>query len=151
MTTQNSAKQPVAPEDFKNFLQGLELQTMRVRSLKVDAKREFSHSDMKNIRHSENYSFVSSEDGQLRIDTRHEIRLIGARRKKLGSISVVFGWYYQSKKEITDEIFEIFAPMVRFQAWPHLREIVANTATRANWPRVTIPLLIAQKPAKSEE
>jgi hypothetical protein len=131
------------PEDFAEFLQGLELQTLRVRQLKIDAHREFSHGDIKNIQHREQYAFEIAEEGHLRIDARHEIRLIGARKKVLGSITAVFGWYYQSDVEMTDELFEVFAPMVRFQTWPHLRELAQNIATRANWPRLTLPLLVA--------
>jgi hypothetical protein len=116
-----------------------------------DAERDFAHSDMKNIQHREEFRHALGEGGQLRVDSRHEIRLVGARRKKLGAISVTFGVYYQSEAEMTDAIFEIFAPMVRFQVWPHLREIVANTANRANWPRVIIPLLVVPKPEKREE
>lgn len=146
MSPQEPDKQIVDQKEFASFLQGLHLQTVRVRHLKVDAQHEFSHGDMKNIQHREEYAFEVAEEGHVRIDARHEVRLIGTRKKKLGSITVVFGWYYQSEKEITDEIFEIFAPMVRFQTWPHLREIVQNTATRANWPRLTVPLLVTTPP-----
>lgn len=143
MNPQKNDKPMVDQQEFTGFLQGLHLQTLRVRHLTVDAQREFSHGDMKNVQHREEYTFEVAEEGRLRIDARHEVRLIGARNKKLGSITVVFGWYYQSEIEITEEIFEIFTPMVRFQTWPHLREIVQNTATRANWPRLTLPLLVA--------
>ncbi len=146
MSTQESKKQVVSQEEFTNFLKGLQLQTLRMRSLRVDAEREFAHNEMKNVQHSEEYAFDYAEEGHLRVDARYKLRLVGPRRKKLGSISVVFGWYYQSEQNINEAIFEIFAPTVRFQTWPHLREVILNTAARANWPRLTIPLLIAQKP-----
>lgn len=143
MTENEIDVQMADPKDFAEFLQGLELQTLRVRQLKIDAQREFSHGDVKNIQHREQYAFEIAEEGHLRIDARHEIRLIGARKKVLGSITAVFGWYYQSEVVMTDELFEVFAPMVRFQTWPHLRELAQNIATRANWPRLTLPLLVA--------
>jgi hypothetical protein len=146
MIMQVPDKQPVDQKEFLDFLQGLRLQTLRVRHLKVDAEREFAHSDIKKVRHREAYAYELSENGQLRIDTRFEVQLVGPRRKKLGSITVVFGWYYHSEQEVTEEIFKVFAPMVRFQSWPHLREIIQSTAARANWPRLTIPLMVAPKP-----
>lgn len=146
MSPQKTDKPKVDQKEFTSFLQGLHLQTLRIRHLTVDAQREFPHGDMKNVQHREEYSFEVAEEGHLRIDARHEVRLIGARKKKLGLITVVFGWYYRSEKEITEEIFKIFTPMVRFQTWPHLREIIQNTAARANWPRLTMPLLVASPP-----
>ena len=139
-------KQPVDPKEFASFLQGLQLQTLRVRHLKVDAERDFSHGDMKNVRHREEYGFAMTNEGQARIDARHEVQLTGPRGKKLGSMAATFSWYYHSETVLTEEIFEIFAPMVRFQTWPHLREIVQSVSTRANWPRLTLPLLVAPGP-----
>ena len=147
MSASKSSKQTVDQKEFASFLQNLRLQSLRVRELKVDAKREFAHNEMKKVRHHEEYSFELAENGLLRIDARHDVHVVGPRRKRLGSITVVFGWYYHTEQEITEEMFEIFAPMVRFQTWPHLRELIQSTALRANWPRLTIPLLVAQKPS----
>jgi hypothetical protein len=149
MTQQKDDVQAADPKEFGDFLQGLGLQTLRVRNLKVDADREFSHGDVLNIQHREKYAFETTEEGLLRIDTHHEIRLIGARKKILGSIKVVFSWYYRTETEMTDNLFAVFAPMVRFQTWPHLRELAQNIATRANWPRLTLPLLVTPAPAES--
>lgn len=138
----------VDQKDFAHFLQGLNLETMRVRELKVDAKQEFAHNQLKTVRHHEEYSYEYSEDGPLRIDASFQVQIIGPKKKKLGAISVMFSWYYTSEQPITDDIFKIFGPMVRFQTWPHLREVIQSTATRVNWPRLTIPLLVAQNPSK---
>ena len=141
MTTPSSENQVIDPKVFSAFLEGLELRTLRVTSLKVDANKDFSHSDVKNIQHGEEYEFATADGGQLRIDARHKIKLVGPRRKKLGAIDVTISMYYHSAQDVTEEIFQVFGPMARFQVWPHLRELVTDIATRANWPRITIPLL----------
>ena len=135
----------VDPKAFLDFLQGLRLQTLRLRRLNVDAEGEFAHADMRNLDHHESHGFEAAEGGLLRVDIRHVVRLIGPRKKTLGSIAATFSWYYVSEKPADEQILREFLPMVRFQTWPHLRELVQSVAQRANWPRLTLPLLVAHK------
>ncbi len=102
---------------------------------------------MKSLRHRERCGYALAEDGLPRVDVEHEVRLIGARGKTLGVVAATFSWYYTSDKAVDDTFCEVFAPMVRFQTWPHLREPVQSVAQRANWPRVTLPLLVMHKTA----
>lgn len=149
MSIKPSQNEPKAVDQkaFLEFLQGLHLKTLRLRRLKVDADRDFAHGDMKNVRHRERYGYELADGGLLRVDAEHEVRLVGARGKTLGLVAATFSWYYTSDRTVDDKVFEVFAPMVRFQTWPHLRELVQTVAQRANWPRVTLPLLVVHKSA----
>jgi len=145
MTSKTPQQGAVGQKEFLAFLEGLKLQTLRLRSLKVDAARDFAHSEMQHVQHGEQYAYEVADDGLLRVDAEFEVRLVGARKKKLGQMSLTFSWYYHSEEPISDKVFEIFAPMVRFQTWPHLREVMQSVAARCNWPRLTLPLLVAHK------
>lgn len=139
----------VDPKELLDFLRGLRMQALRLRRLEVHAERDFAHTEMRNLDHRETHGYEAAEGGLLRIDIRHVVRLVGRRKKTLGSVAATFSWYYLSEKPADDQILREFLPMVRFQTWPHLRELVQSVAQRANWPRLTLPLLIA--PPKGPE
>jgi hypothetical protein len=151
MNTNQQETNAVSQEEFSEFLAGLKLGSQRIRRLRVNSQHEFDHKDVKDIRHQDNYGYATAEGGHVRIDAKHTVKLIGPRRKILGSMEVQLSWYYKSEQEITDEVFEVFVPAVRFQTWPYLRELVSDVAARANWPRVMIPLLISPPPNRADD
>lgn len=151
MNTPDHDQPPVSQEEFAAFLRGLSLQSLRVSELRVDAKRDFAHGEMQQLQHHESFKYELVEEELLRIDAHHTLSLLGARKKKLGAVIVTFSWYYLTKRAPTEGIFKVFAPMVKFQTWPHLREVLQSVAARANWPRITLPLLVAQKPGPEDE
>lgn len=135
----------VDPKTFLAFLNGLELKTLRLRRLTLDAAADFAHADVKNLHNRQKLSYEVAEDGRLRIDLEHTLRLAGPRRRTLGSLVATFSWYYVSKEPAEEPMVREFLAMVRFQTWPYVRELLQATALRANWPRLTLPLLIHDK------
>jgi len=109
----------------------------------VDAEQDFQHSEVTGINQSEKFRFGVGDDG-FRADISYIVKLSNGKDEDLGSLEAVFGCYYRSEIQITDEVFQALWGTLRFQTWAYFRELMSNVSMRANWPRITVPLLFHQ-------
>lgn len=135
-------KEAISKKEYEDILNGLELEEISMVDGKFSLKNE-ELSPESNLKISEKFSYEMSSGGAIIIYHSYKLSVINkkTRRKSLG-IECTLCVNYSSKKEFTQEFFEIFKDLnLPVNTWPFFREYVFNVTSRMYIPPLTLPLL----------
>lgn len=141
MSEQEADKKKVTPEEYGEFVHGIELRKVylsdarikRVRTPVLDSTLSFGQSVGKN-------KFGKTEDGFFATFNFHVTLLEEGDEKPFGDINVTYTAEYSSEKKITRNIFEVFeAYNLPLNLYPYVREYVHTTTNRMGMPTLILP------------
>jgi hypothetical protein len=133
---------PVTPEVYNAFLQGLELDNIRLVSVKAEAKVERPKPAQTNVEIRYEPTWRNREGGFEAL-AHYKVRFVDEKTRKVqGSIEATFSLLFHSPEPMQDELFVVFGDLnLKINSWPFMRELVQSTMHRLNWPRFPLPLL----------
>jgi len=140
-----SKPQLPSPEQYNQFVGGLELRRVRLVEATVRAIETMPNPSASEVELEQQYSFTSADGG---FEAMGKFRLkVRARETKAeqGIVEVSFGFLYSSavKPEASDfaGYFEVFREVnLPINVWPFAREYIHNAMSRMDWPPFTLPL-----------
>lgn len=141
MTLQGVDAPAVSPEEYREFIQGIELtrvylsdaRVKRLRTPNLESKLSFGQSYGKRK--------FTNIDGGFHATFNLQITLIEeGDEKPIGEINVTYAGEYRSEKKITKKIFEIFEELnLPLNLYPYVREYVHTTTNRMGMPALILP------------
>jgi hypothetical protein len=150
-----SELKPATPEVYNAFLQGLELDNIRLVSLKAESKVEQPKPAQTNvdIRYKPTWR---NREGGFEALARYKVRFIDRKAREVqGSIEATFSLRFHSSEPMREELFVVFGDLnLKINSWPFMRELVQSTMHRLDWPPFPLPLLKpppARRPSTGKE
>lgn len=140
MTTETK-KTKISPEDYKRILEGLELISISMKDCKAFINTDLIQPPELSIQIEDKASFKLKDQGVVHIFHNYKIeaKKQGSKSKFL-SIEVTFLVKILSKKEFTNDFFDIYKDVsLRLNTWPYLREFVNQITLRMNIPPLILP------------
>ena len=134
-----------SPEEYRKFLDGIELELIYLKDLKAKIDRESYLKASKNsliekIEISMNAKYKNSK-GQFKIENDLKI-VIKFKNKQALKIETVFVLIFSSIIKMTDGYFEIYKDTsLPLNVWPFFREQVFSLTSKMNIPPLTLPLV----------
>lgn len=143
-----SEDQQPSPEEYGTFVKGLELTRIRMVQSHVDAPYPVSDASAVSIELEKGTEFrlheeISSFEALSQFDFIFEEEGVD---DPVGTISVTYSFLYESDMVGGDvdlePYFDIFADVsLPVNVWPFVREFVHNATSRADWPKLDLPLV----------
>jgi hypothetical protein len=135
-------KAKISPEDYRNILEALELDTLFLSELNTKFKEDFISQALK-LDIAEKYSFVQ-ENNILKIAYGYKLT---AKDESLPdpavSLLAKYTVRYQINKDvqITIEFMKVFSDLtLGMLLWTYFRELVNNSVYRMGLPPLVLPL-----------
>lgn len=142
---------PVSPEEYNEFIGGIELQQIRLAAAEltsseppekaVGLRADIQYAEPRydevegGFRASQTYNFT----GRVESDPDTAIR-----------VSTTFQLQYSSATPITPALFSVFCNLnLPLNSWPYFREYVQNALARTGWPSTVLPAF--KRPGRSEK
>lgn len=137
----------IKPNIYRKILEGIELQTIYLKSFEGKINREAIPKEAI-ARISSKADFRVTTENRVGISQKWDI--IGkdkSTKSEFITISVTYAVILHSKNEFKKDFFEIYEKTsLTLNVWPFVREFVNNMTARMNIPPLTLPLLkFAQK------
>lgn len=138
-TKTNSAK--ISPEEYREFVQGIELKHVylsaakvkRVRMPDIDVPLRYGHSIDKKKYSKLEEGFSASFTFQVALFEEDV-------EEPFGEIDVTFTAEYTTEQPMTKRIFEIFGDLnLPLNVFPYIREYVHTTTNRMGFPTLILP------------
>jgi len=135
-------KPKITPEEYRNILEALELDTLYLKELNTKFKEEFISSKL-GLEIEEGNSF-EQENSILKV--LYIFKLTAKDEKKEGPAITIQARYtlrYNLSKEIqvTKDFMKIFSELtLGMLLWTYFRELVNNTVYRMGMPPLVLPL-----------
>jgi hypothetical protein len=128
---------------YSEFIKGLELQEISLKSAKIDLLGEVNLKSSISIKNKDSAKKEKISDTEFVIFHKYILEAVPKRGgEALIRISCEFKASYRTTVELTPKIFDIFKQStLRLNTWPYFREFVQNTVARMNLPPLTAPLL----------
>lgn len=142
MNNKTPEKKQIAPELYRNILNGLELKNLFMTSCNSSIDRNNIGTDVK-IKIDDEASFTKSEKNEIEITQKYSIEAKNqTSKKKFLNIRCEYSFIYTSKEDFTVEFFEIFKRAnLPINSWPFFRELVYNITSRMYIPPIALPLV----------
>jgi preprotein translocase subunit SecB len=138
-TKTRSAK--ISPEEYREFVQGLELKHVYLSAAKV--KRVRMPDVAVPLRYGHNISkkrYSNSEEGFSASFTFQVTLFEEGVEAPFGEIDVTFTAEYTAKQAMTKKIFEVFGDInLPLNVFPYIREYVHTTTNRMGFPTLILP------------
>jgi len=135
-------KPKITPEEYRNILEALELDTLYLSELNTKFKEDFISSNLR-LGIEEKNTFVQ-EDSTLKVF--YSFKLTASDEAKTEPAIYIFVKYtvrYKILKEIliTKEFIKVFSDItIGMLLWTYFRELVNNTTYRMGMPPLVLPL-----------
>lgn len=135
-------KPKITPEEYRNILEALELDTLYLSELNTKFKEDFISSNLR-LGIEEKNTFVQ-EDSTLKVF--YSFKLTASDETKTEPAIYIFVKYtvrYKILKEIliTKEFIKVFSDItIGMLLWAYFRELVNNTTYRMGMPPLVLPL-----------
>ena len=127
------------PEEYGKMLECINLENIFLKDLRTKIDHDlFSENMSVSINSDSTYSLTNS--GFIVNDT-YKIVLKNDEKKNALSINCTYCLVFSSKKQITDEFFEIYKEInLPLSVWPYVRELANSLTSRMYIPPLTLPL-----------
>ena len=131
------------PEQYAEFVRGLQLQSVKLTRGEMRADRDSVELQALKLDISDEASYQPADQG---FEVRHSYTLDFNEREGgkacCGAISATFALRFTSERPLDDDTFEIFWHVnLAVNTWPYWREFVQSSLARMGWPTLTVPLL----------
>ncbi len=139
------------PEEYGNFINGIQIEDVRLVELKVEAKEATINPAETALRVNDSSRFDNLSDGFEIFHTYHLIFESVSKEDNQGEIKATFGIRFTSETKLTESYFKIFSQInLKMNTWPYWREIVQNMISKMGWPGFTMPLLKTLEKSESK-
>jgi hypothetical protein len=132
----------VSPDEYARFIGQIELTCVFLVSAQVENHHGPESPSSASVHiEAQTRSHWVPKDGGFRAFYDYLLSFLSGD-KQLAEIEVGLGLDFESKLEMTDELFELFAEVnLPVNTWPYLREFAASATGRMNWVPFTLPAL----------
>ena len=135
-------KYKLSPEEYQDYIENLYLKNIFLESCSTKVNKENQDFPQEiSINFKTNYNNIENEIAEV----RRKYTLTGYKEKKsifCLKITAEFVLVYHTKKEFSDDFFEIFKEVnVPLNIWPYFREFAQNMIARMDLPNLTLPLI----------
>lgn len=138
-------KNQVTPEEYSEFIEGLNLIQIRLKSSKIDTYADSFDIGEVDLEITRENSYESIDGGAaFKAFQTLELGITNKKDKEevIGTLEAVFCLDFTTDIPINSDYFQIFASHnLTFNLWPYWREFVQSSMSRASWPQLTVPLL----------
>ena len=135
-------KPKISPEDYRNILESLQLNTLFVNEFNGKLKEDKA-SDNLHLNIDETNSFVQ-EGNTLKILYGYKLSAKDESKDDAAiSINVKYTVLYSLTKDvkITKDFMKVFSDLtLGMLLWPYFREFISNTIYRMGYPQLVLPL-----------
>jgi len=139
-------KREVSPKEYREFIKGIELEDIFFSKTNFELlvfNRDFWREKI-NINIIENAKLLDRNSEKFVVTHKYNLVISNSANKeeKFLKISANLIVEYSTKKEITEEIFELFRKInLPLNTWPYFREYVHSCMGRLNIPPLILPVL----------
>jgi hypothetical protein len=140
------------PEEYGQFINGIQLEDVRLVELKVEAKEATINPAETHLRVKDSSRFDNLSGGFEIFHTYHLTFEAASEDATKGEIRATFGLRFTSETQLTESYFKIFSHInLKMNTWPYWREIAQNMISRMGWPGFTMPLLKTLEESEPKE
>ncbi|CAN5493092.1 hypothetical protein BH24DEI1_BH24DEI1_09510 [soil metagenome] len=141
MATAEAKPPQISPEEYREFLQGLELKQVYLSAAKIKRSRTPDFEAPLRYGHGFGKSkYGQLEDGFSASFTFHAVLLEEDIEQPFGEIDVTFTAEYSSERKMTKKIFEVFEELnLPLNLYPYVREYVHAATSRMGMPSLILP------------
>jgi len=149
MTTKirkKAKKREVSPKEYKEFIEGIELENIFFSKANFELlvfNRDFWR-EKPDINMIEDAKLLERKSEKFVVTHKYNLVISNPaeKKEKFLKISANLVAEYSTKKEITEEIFELFRKInLPLNTWPYFREYVHSCMGRLNIPPLILPVL----------
>jgi len=139
-------KKEVSPKEYREFIEGIELEDIFFSKASFEllvSDRDFWR-EKTGINITENAELLERDSKRFVVSHRYNLVITNHanRKEKFLKISANLVVEYSTKKEITEEIFQVFKKInLPLNTWPYFREYVHSCMGRLNIPPLILPVL----------
>jgi hypothetical protein len=132
----------ISPEEYREFVQGIELQQVYLSTAKVKRSRTPNFKAPLSYGHGAGKSkFGQLSEGFFASFTFHIVLLEEGIEQPFGEIDVTFTAEYSSERKMTKKIFEVFEQInLPLNLYPYVREYVHAATSRMGIPTLILPM-----------
>jgi len=142
MENQETKKESISPDKYREILNGLNLESIYLSTSKSSVDKKSIASGLR-ISFRDEASFEKKEDKIVEITHKYRLEATNKKlKKKVLNIECAFCLNYSFEEDFTADFFEVFKDNnLPLNTWPFFREFVFNMTSRMNIPPLTLPLL----------
>jgi preprotein translocase subunit SecB len=132
------------PTEYKKFIQGLHLESIKVISANFKVTESFGPPA--EIKIKDDSSYKNQPRDKMIVSIKYTLLGVQKNKAKQGlSIDVNYNLTYSSKRLMDDKIFNIFSESsLRIQTWPYFRQFVHQMSFYMNIPPLVLDTIKSQ-------
>jgi len=142
MNNKEAEKKIIAPKEYREILNSIDLKNIFLKSCSCELEREKVSPDTK-VNISDTALILKQEKDYLEILHSYIFEAMSQQKKeRFLIIKCEYILEYAAAKEITNSFFDIFKrTSLLLNSWPFFREFVNNITSRMYIPPFTLPLI----------
>jgi len=143
MTESTEKKMMINRRTYNSFIEALDIVDIRLVSAKVENIDCNYVPENAEVKWSESARYENAQN-KIMIFHKFNVRILEGGKDIKAKIGVTFCVSYDSKKPMTDALFEIFRDRnLPVNSWPYFREFLHSVVLRMGWPPFIAPTFVA--------
>lgn len=130
----------ISPEKYREILLGVELKEIHLESVSTKLNRSEAGPNLSVNTEIKNPK-LEILDGEFNVIVPIQLKLKNSSRRIVAKIDSEFYLNFDSKKEITEDFFEIYKRQsLNLNVWPYFRELVSDLTAKMGFNPLVLPL-----------
>lgn len=142
MAQKKEPKFKMSPQEYRDFLEKIELESIMLDTCALKTNRQNLSSDMKlDIGHKVSFSLEDETTASV-ISNYNLVATKSVKKDFALKISAAYTVILSAKEDIPKEFMDIFVNInIQMHTWPFFRELVQSLTQKSGLPPLTLPLL----------